>query len=452
MSLIVARKFKGHIFVVSDTKLTYPDKEKNTPEHGLIKTTNVSPNTSISFAGDIYYAEEALKQIQHSTDINHISEILLKTHCESSHETDFILSFVENGEPNLLTFKEGASTETETAWIGSSDGFDCFQKYFHDPDSIPDTKGEITYFKITKLPDVEDKEVQEMYSSLFSSMLGVIEDTSVNEVGGFIVPVMYENSQFVYGHYAHFFRQPIDADQEIPKDGSPATVQWGNAEDGAFAVNFGGGKETVIAIHFYQGNLGAIYSRENFGLMRPKMYAGWDEIDFVSMLKKDHDMTLTVTIRHNCGDYGVKGSEEYKSGNLQKSLSYFDTAVSVSSKQWGPVKNKENKYTSLSEYIDQHGSVNIPMEEVDNLKKIFLHRGNIHDVQGNNEDALLNFRESLTLDSTFFPAMLNKGVSFAKLGLFGEAISALTECMEAHPTKDQPRELFHKVMQTIFGN
>lgn len=451
MSLIVARKFKGHIFVVSDTKLTYPDKEKNTPEHGLIKSINVTPNISISFAGDISYAEEALKQIQLSTDINHISEIILNTHCDSNQKTDFIIAVVGNDEPSIFVFRKGEKTKTETAWIGSSDGFDCFQKYFHDPESVPTTQGEITTLQITKMPDVEDKEVREFYSALFSAMRGVIEDSSVKEVGGFVVPVLNENGNFIYGSYAHCFRQPIDAEQEIPKNGQWATVQWGSAADGAFAVNFAGGKEKVVAIHFYQGNLGVIYSRENFGHMKPKMYPSWDEIDFVSMLKKYHDMGLAFTIQHNCGDYGAKGIKEYKNGNLKKSLSYFDTAVTVSSRQWGPEKNKESKFTSLSEYIEQHGSVDIPMEDVDNLKKILFHRGNVLDVLGNNEEALMNFRESLTLDATFFPAMLNKGLSFAKLGRFGEAITAFSECMNTHPEEPQPKEMFHRAIQTIFN-
>ncbi len=57
MSLIVCRKEKDVLFIVGDTKLTYPkeqypEKQTGHPADGVIKSIIINPKLCISFAGD----------------------------------------------------------------------------------------------------------------------------------------------------------------------------------------------------------------------------------------------------------------------------------------------------------------------------------------------------------------------------------------------------------------
>jgi len=65
MSLIVAKKEGGNIYIVSDTKLTNPENlnrvEMVAPEEfSAIKIIIINPHISIAFAGEISYAKDAI--------------------------------------------------------------------------------------------------------------------------------------------------------------------------------------------------------------------------------------------------------------------------------------------------------------------------------------------------------------------------------------------------------
>src|SRR5450756_821935 len=84
MSLVVAKKEDSRIYIVSDTKLTNPQnlnrvKLAAPEEFSAIKTAIINPFISISFAGDVTYANSAISVCRNLYfKVNEILSHLLK--------------------------------------------------------------------------------------------------------------------------------------------------------------------------------------------------------------------------------------------------------------------------------------------------------------------------------------------------------------------------------------
>ena len=175
MSLIVARKVKNNLIILSDTKLTPHNDERanNRPSDGTIKSYILSKQISVSFAGSQYFAEAALKKIGNSLDVEFIKDVLLETHKESCKETDFILA-LDFEYPSLFVIKDFRIEETENSWIGSQSGFNQYQGYLS-IQLIENEINELLYLKIVRSPDSGGEECQRLYRKMFDAMVGVID-------------------------------------------------------------------------------------------------------------------------------------------------------------------------------------------------------------------------------------------------------------------------------------
>jgi tetratricopeptide (TPR) repeat protein len=434
MSLIVARKHKNNLIVLSDTKLTYRHEERNSPRDGTIKTIILSPDVAVSYAGDVYFAEEALKEVGDSVEVSDIESILLKYHNESRRTTDFILA-VGFDNPYLIEIKDGASNQTDNSWIGSYEGFRHFQvSFLSEPNNQREGNNETT-LKIVKMPDTEDDDFRATYSKMYDAMVDVIEGHEVKEVGGFVIPLIFENDEFSYQVYLRLFRKPIDIETEIP-DGHWTAINFGTVEDGAYAVNFSGGNGEQLAIHFPHGNIGVLYSRDNYGLLSPTMYPEMDEIDFAEFLKDRTTISLGFSMNHGFANFAMKAQKEFSDRRYDKALTRIIQSINQASKFWGPAPDKNANFCSLQDFLDIKGKIEIPGDQVENLEKIFVLKGRIHLAIKNYEDAILGFREAITLNNTSFEGLYFKGLAQANKGDFEQAILTFSKCLDSHESAE----------------
>lgn len=430
MSLIVARKQNNKLIILGDTKLTYRYEEKNNPRDGTIKTIVLSPNIVVCYAGNVHFAESALKEISDNLDAALIESILLKYHLNSEDETDFILA-VSSTTPTLIEIKNGQSKKTDTSWIGSHEGFNQFQASF-----LSDANDQAAGFcettiKIVQMPDSEDETFRSLYSKMFDAMIDVIEGHEVKEVGGFIIPLIFENDEFQYKIYLKLFRKPIDIEKEVP-DGHWATVNFSSVEYGAYIVNFSGGNAYHLAIHFPHGDIGVIYSREDFGLLNPTIYPDMDEIDFAEFLKKTSNISLGFTVKHGVENYAFKAQKEFNEGRFDNALTRITQSINQASKSWGPDPDKDAEFSSLQECLDAKGKIETPSDQVENLEKIFILKGKMLLALKDYDAAILGFREVLTLNKSSFEGLYFKGIAQANTGAFDEAVATFTDCISNH--------------------
>ncbi|SRR6266542_6581371 len=131
MSLIVARKQGNQLAIVSDTKLTYPNEDikgqKNNPSEGVIKTVIINPNLCVSFAGDIDYAEKAIKELNNNHSIEETIKILEKYHNRSDYKTEFLVC-AGKPSPIIHKIKVNESKDVHSSWIGDIKAFSSFQE------------------------------------------------------------------------------------------------------------------------------------------------------------------------------------------------------------------------------------------------------------------------------------------------------------------------------------
>lgn len=432
MSLIVARKYKDHFVLVGDTKLTYPSFDKNSPKDGLIKSVIVNPQLVISVAGIVEFGNIALQKVKDGIPKDQLLKVIQKIHETSEYKTEFLICF---GLPDveLISIKQGETESVQVGWIGSHSAFDKFQNYYHNPEEVEELFNDVTTLKVIRLPDEIDEVGRGIYSKMFFSMNGVIEDPTITEVGGFTIPIIYEKGRFEYVSYGYVYRKPIDLDAEFP-DGLGGIINFGGAEDGSFCVNFSGSLESKIAIHFYQGNLGVTYERNDNKLLYPKMYPNTDEIDFSDKILREDRLKLGFHIQHGLGNFAHKGITKLQEGRYQEGIELLNRGIRIASKDWEDPRNPNNEFINLSDFLEERGSAKIKPTEANNLMLSFFNRGLGYKRLDNHEMALLDFRQALTVDGDYIPALLEKGIAQFQLNQKLEAIITMTACIEKQPS------------------
>lgn len=134
MTLIVARIYKENIYIESDSKITDERLVRSDPLCGILKTLILHPFVSVSFAGNVNYAELAIKNFFKYAidDVNVLLQMLLNINIESCNATDFIVATITDRTPRLFKISDGQVIDgAESAWIGDIKGFEIYQREFH---------------------------------------------------------------------------------------------------------------------------------------------------------------------------------------------------------------------------------------------------------------------------------------------------------------------------------
>lgn len=439
MSLIIAKKIatSNTFIIMGDTKLT--DVVKKTTEHpkdGVIKSIIINSQLCISYAGEVYFATEALMEIGIGTQHkNCIIDILKKYNHKSQQSTDFICCF---GNPyfELIQIKDGKANIVDNCWIGSYNGFKLYQSFFINHKSTNNISAD-TSIRIVELLNDFDEEENKLYSDMFNCMSEVINDPSIEEVGGFIVPIAYHNTSFEYKSYTFSFRSAIDSIElnDIFKNGQSVPINLlEGACKGGYCVNFISSNISKVAIYLYQGNQGYVYERKDYKLMYPTLYLECDEIDFFDTIRAEHNLFSSYTFLHNIINFKEKGINEFNCGNFSKAIEFFDRAIKMASTNWGVQLNNNKQFKNLSDFLLEIGQAKIKIEDANHLKIVFFNRGLSYFCIGEINLALLDFRQVIAIDKDHKDALINKGICEFKLNRINEAIGTLNECVKKYPS------------------
>jgi len=248
MSLIIAKIISGKIYIESDTKITDKDAVRTDPLCGLLKTIIIHPCISISFAGVIYFAEKALKNIFeiNEFDLNSLTELLYNSHIKSGNKTDFIIASLINNEPKLIKISNNKiEHDVNSAWIGEYDGFKYFQSNYLP--LLSEGVDEILSFK--------------------NSFKKVIDNSNIDTIGNFQIS-LHTDDKICLEHYVFLYTTEIGIYASEPQTidietaGELKPIPLGTASCGSFGIsylatispNFHG-----VAIHFTHGNFGTIF-------------------------------------------------------------------------------------------------------------------------------------------------------------------------------------------------
>lgn len=337
MSLIVARKFEDQLCIVSDTKLTHPNHEikglKTKPSDGVIKSIIINSKVCVSFAGDIDDAEEALKQINHDDPIDKIIETLNYYHKKSSFKTEFILCY---SLPDLTIhkFKGGESKAVVSAWIGDQNAFNCFQENMmgvikkekkkkekhKQNNNLPTTDKPVIEMAMMNMSF--ELQIPEQFSKMSGAMDAVIEDSSIETVGGFKVNVIYKDG-FYFNRYGKLYRSNF-----VMVGNSSHVIGHGGADEGAYSINFFGGSEDFqsVGLHIRQAKIGIIYHRRENGLLWPQ-YHWMDEVDFCELAAERYQVSPAFTTMDRVEKFKSEGLQAFSYQDWEKAKQLFEKGL-----------------------------------------------------------------------------------------------------------------------------
>jgi len=279
MSLIVVRKNRNKIWIVSDTKLTHPPPKKPEervafPNDSLIKIIIINPHICVAFANEIDGVDEVIRKCR-QLRMNYLEmiDILFNFHVNNQARTDFILAFSFFDVNIIFEIKKLKKSEEQSSWIGSAEGFNEFQKHMNRSEG----------------PLKKDDVFSEMKDALHK----VIESGVDPGVNGFMISASNDGFFFTYDSYikAYFPARTFNKNSRNTKDGY-TVLSYGTAEEGGYNVHvFPPGPNCLtLAIHVQQGNFGVVYASNDGGLLTPTFFANVTETEFANLTKKKYNI------------------------------------------------------------------------------------------------------------------------------------------------------------------
>ena len=238
--------------------------------------------------------------------------------------------------------KNNLKIRVVNSWIGSQKGFSKFQA---NTQSVLISEPTNTHMSVRELPDNVPQIVTESYSKFFKAFYNVIEDGSIPEIGGFIIPVYSKEGKFVFPSYVDVYRKPLEDAELIPN----SDISFGNAEMGSYIVNFLGGNMNGIAVHLTVGGFGIFYERLENGLMKPQIIK-LDEIDFQDYVTETRGIKRGVMLQYSAENFNIKGSFYANKEDYLKAISYFNRALNHLTSDFTNPVNPQTKYSSIYEY------------------------------------------------------------------------------------------------------
>jgi len=398
MTLIVARKVQGSVFLIGDTRLTKDKtKEKISITNGVIKTKLMRDHIAVSFAGNEHIANEALRDIAGEDDLEVIVGILEAHHMSADEEytSDFIITALKPA-PELIVIKDRKIENAATAWIGDAEGFDLFRAY---ETGNREQAEQIASTASITIEQVSDRSGDtpagiETYSKMLRCMKHVIHDEAATYVGGFAIPVIGWNGVFTYMSYADVYTHPL-----VLEDGENI-IPFGTAEQGGYGYDVVPmADHRGLSSYFLQGRLGIIYREQEGGLIRPHVIRDLSPIDFEesgSALAGAAVGTYFADNRILC----QRAIDKLTAGKVDEALIDADQAIDRSA------------------------------QNSDGWKC----RGVIRSRAGQENEALLDFRKATEVNPQDPDAWNKLGISHRKLGNAVAAIDAFSRAIERDPT------------------
>lgn len=319
MSLLVARREGNSIYIVSDTKLTYPAnhpiKMISNPRDGVIKITILNPNICVGFAGNVEDAELAIAHCRNfSEDASKILSYLLEVNRSTNKQTEFIMLY--NSWPRQLFVIKDAKLDIveSTCWIGSLDGFNLFQEEFY---KVKTAKKGVTEDSLSLAEDAFTK---------------VCESSTVPEVNGFRITVQNKSGRLSYSQYINM----NIVSQVIPPGMS--VIGHSNAQQGGYSVNVFPDPDhpNIVPIYILQGRFGIVYSQREKGFLYPKVYSDVFEYEFHEIVKSEYGISYQYCISSKHKACYERGVIEANKKDWEKALSAINKGLNEEERNYKP--------------------------------------------------------------------------------------------------------------------
>jgi len=244
MTLIISRIEKKQLKIISDSKITDKKAVRNNPLSGNLKSFILTPQLSVSFAGNVFYAEKFLS-IYFSNQIKTLEQLIsccLSLNNESNDETDFIIASLIN-KPVLYKISGRKVVDNiQSAWIGDKIGFNKYQESFH-----------------------KDKSDKNIFAKMNSAFESVIADEKIESVADFQITVdtvYHEKLNANFFIYAMKMSMSFAPKTITLKGNDFATIPFGGPETGGFGTSYLRSIDFLkpaVGIHFPQGKFGVLF-------------------------------------------------------------------------------------------------------------------------------------------------------------------------------------------------
>lgn len=326
MSLIVARTDGDNIYMMGDTELTYRNDNLSNPIiDGCLKQYIVHDQLAISFAGIREHFELIYKSFTKCKTGSDIVDIAINSQKKGY---DFELLVAEIGSKTITTIKEGSIQTATVGYIGSHQGFEKYQEYYHNynsSDNYSINAGRAT-MQFLQIP--EPAEDSGIYAKMYQCLKNVILDGRIEGVGGVVIPLCSHKGKFAYMIYADIVSDMLKISELTQQ---PKPISFGTAQGGACAIDFehdepfgGSGKE--VGLYFLQGGFGVIFPESESGLRNAKLIKAKTQAYWILETKKElgHGIASSFLTSGHCG---VAGEELLKAEKWQDALFIYELGI-----------------------------------------------------------------------------------------------------------------------------
>jgi hypothetical protein len=296
MTLIVARRTGNALTIVGDTHWT--DVRSGLPVaalRGVIKSVVLAPHFTVSFAGDLRLAGEALitctREWYWRVDRAELIKRFLAAHRECDGAIDFILAF--DAPCELVCIKHGCARNVNSAWIGDFEAFEAFQKALLSPGSqAPLSTLTVEIDEIRSHSDAPPDLAQRMRRA----MQEVISSASLSSVSGFPVVVGSTAQDLRYLEYV--FSQTAPIDLEAIGDAEPMPLGTAAAGQYTFYFVFGhNGRACFPVLYFAEGGFGAAFGVAADGILRAARFRAASFEQFLAIVRDATNLRISTPLR-----------------------------------------------------------------------------------------------------------------------------------------------------------
>jgi tetratricopeptide (TPR) repeat protein len=203
---------------------------------------------------------------------------------------------------------------------------------------------------------------------LFSALQETIDDSSVKEVDGFVIPITTDNFKFISPCYLESFRKDLEPNEIIPN----SAINFGTPEIGSYTINYIGSNKDYYAFHFPMGTFGILYQRLNNGIFKPQVLK-MDEMDFCDYLLSEKKITAAITMQSGEETYIQKGIFYSEKSDFIKAINYFTNGINGIINGLLDHNDSKIRYESIYEFAVK---TKRNIETVGHLYSLLSHRMN----------------------------------------------------------------------------
>lgn len=418
MSLVVAKVIDSIIRIESDSKITAPNAVQSNPFAGVIKSIILSPKVCISYAGNLAYADKALKQVFRKdivNDVDALTAILLDINKESiadnpdnnSNQTDFIITSSVT-EPQLIKISEGnINKNSKNAWIGDYRGFECYQRSFHQ-----------------KIENNKAPSTDELFMAQSNAFKEVIDESSIESIGHFQISISNNNKlnefRYLLKSIIHSQNQTVN----IPAKDAWVMMPMGNAEEGSYGechlVTESSGVQ-AIGIHFPFGYFGALFhptelykhglsvdANQPFELRKCQIIRDVDAKQFIEEVEGEYGITLCGLIyefNNSAVKFINRGINYARKNKHEDAIEEYNIAVERYPNE------AVNGYFCRAKSYEEIGEYDLALNDLNKIQhkdeEVYNQIGIVCARQNKVQESLYAFKKALEIKPNYSPAIRN---------------------------------------------